>query len=100
MPSSPDGDRVLVVDDDALIVDAVTMAFRYEGFDVAKATTGAEALAIAAGWQPDLIVLDWSLPDIYGVEVSRRLRREGSNAAILFLTAKDTLDDKVEALRA
>jgi two-component system OmpR family response regulator len=100
MPNSPDGDRVLVVDDDALIVDAVTMAFRYEGFDVAKAMTGAEALAIAASWQPDLIVLDWSLPDIEGVEVSKRLRREGSSAAILFLTAKDTLEHKVEALRA
>jgi two-component system OmpR family response regulator len=94
------GSRVLVVDDELLIVDAVAMAFRYEGFEVAKAMTGSEALAIASSWDPDLIVLDWRLPDIEGIEVSRRLRREGSKAGILFLTAKDTLDDKIEALRA
>jgi len=100
MPSGVDGDRVLVVDDDSLIVDALAMAFRYEGFDVAKAMTGNDALAIAGSWAPHLIVLDWALPDIDGVEVGRRLRREGSEAAILFLTAKDTLEHKVEALRA
>jgi len=100
MPSGPDGDRVLVVDDDTLIVEALAMAFRYEGFDVAKATTGGDALAIAGSWEPHLIVLDWALPDIDGVEVGRRLRREGSGAAILFLTARDTLEHKVEALRA
>jgi two-component system OmpR family response regulator len=92
--------RVLVVDDDALIVDAVAMAFRYEGFEVAKASTGSDALAIAGSWDPDLIVLDWALPDIQGVDVGRQLRREGRTAAILFLTAKDTLEHKVEALRA
>ena len=94
------GDRVLVVDDELLIVEAVATAFRYEGFEVAKAMTGAEALAIAGSWDPDLIVLDWRLPDIEGVEVGRRLRREGSKAGILFLTAKDTLEHKVEALHA
>ena len=94
------GDRVLVVDDDALIVDAVAMAFRYEGFEVAKAMTGSEAIAIAGSWSPDLIVLDWSLPDIQGVDVGKQLRREGSSAGILFLTAKDTMEHKVEALRA
>ncbi len=100
MPGAVDGDRVLVVDDDPLIVDALALAFRYEGFDVAKATTGNDALAIAGVWGPHLIVLDWALPDLDGVEVGRRLRREGSDAAILFLTAKDTLEHKVEALRA
>ena len=100
MSSATDADRVLIVDDDALIVDALAMAFRYEGFDVAKAMNGGDALAIAGSWEPQLIVLDWALPDIEGVEVGRRLRRDGSNAAILFLTARDTLDDKVAALRA
>jgi two-component system OmpR family response regulator len=102
MPSSLDGvgHRVLVVDDELLIVDAVAMAFRFEGFEVAKAMTGADALAIASSWDPDLIVLDWRLPDIEGVEVGRRLRREGCRAGILFLTAKDTLEHKVEALAA
>jgi two-component system, OmpR family, response regulator len=93
-------DRVLVVDDDVLIVDAVAMAFRYEGFEVAQALTGGEAISIAQSWEPDLIVLDWALPDIQGVDVGRHLRREGSSAAILFLTAKDTLEHKIEALRA
>ncbi len=102
MPSSAEGVgyRVLVVDDEPLIVDAVAMAFRFEGFDVAKAMTGAEALSIAGSWDPDLIVLDWRLPDIEGVEVGRRLRREGCRAGILFLTAKDMLEHKVEALAA
>jgi two-component system OmpR family response regulator len=102
MPSPLDGvgHRVLVVDDELLIVDAVAMAFRFEGFEVAKAMTGAEALSIASSWDPDLIVLDWRLPDIEGVEVGRRLRREGSTAGILFLTAKDMLEHKVEALAA
>jgi two-component system, OmpR family, response regulator len=102
MPSSVEGVgyRVLVVDDEPLIVDAVAMAFRFEGFEVAKAMTGAEALSIAGSWDPDLIVLDWRLPDIEGVEVGRRLRREGSRAGILFLTAKDMLEHKVEALAA
>jgi two-component system OmpR family response regulator len=94
------GHRVLVVDDDALIVDAVAMAFRFEGFEVAKAVNGNEALSIARSWDPDLIVLDWRLPDIEGVEVGRRLRRDGSRAGILFLTAKDMLENKVEALAA
>jgi two-component system OmpR family response regulator len=102
MPNSAEGVgyRVLVVDDEPLIVDAVAMAFRFEGFDVAKAMTGAEALSIAGSWDPDLIVLDWRLPDIEGVEVGRRLRREGCRAGILFLTAKDMLEHKVEALAA
>jgi two-component system, OmpR family, response regulator len=91
---------VLVVDDEPSIVDAVATAFRYDGFDVTEATTGGEALATAQAWGPDLIVLDWLLPDIEGIEVARRLRLDGSKAAIMYLTAKDTAESKVEALRA
>ncbi len=93
------GSRVLVVDDEPSIVDAVATAFRYDGFEVDEATTGGEALLVAAQSEPDLIVLDWMLPDIEGIEVSRRLRERGSTAAILFLTAKDSVADKVDALR-
>jgi two-component system OmpR family response regulator len=91
--------RVLVVDDEPSIVDAVSTALRYEDYDVKQAATGRDGLALAAEFQPDLIVLDWMLPDIEGTEVVRRLHERGFSPAVLFLTARDTVDDKVEALR-
>jgi two-component system OmpR family response regulator len=97
---SDSGSRILVVDDEPSIVDAVATALGYEGFDVAQARTGREALDQATAFDPDLIVLDWMLPDIDGIEVGRRLREQGNGAAILFLTAKDAVENKVEALRA
>jgi two-component system, OmpR family, response regulator len=92
--------RVLVVDDEPSIVDAVSTALRYEGFDVSQAESGREALRLAGELEPDLIVLDWMLPDLNGLEVGRRLRDQGFKTAILFLTAKDAVENKVEALRA
>ena len=92
--------RILVVDDEPSIVDAVATALRYEGYEVEEASTGLEALAAVGREEPDLIVLDWMLPDIDGVEVGRRLRERGFRMAVLFLTAKDATEDKVEALRA
>jgi two-component system OmpR family response regulator len=92
--------RILVVDDEPSIVDAVSTALRYEGYTVDEALTGREALAAVARAEPDLIVLDWMLPDIEGIEVGRRLRARGFKTAVLFLTAKDATEHKVEALRA
>jgi len=92
--------RILVVDDEPSIVDAVATALRYEGFDVDEAGTGRAALTAVADAEPDLIVLDWMLPDLEGIEVGRRLRAQGFKTAILFLTAKDGVENKVEALRA
>jgi two-component system, OmpR family, response regulator len=92
--------RVLVVDDEPSIVDAVSTALRYEGFDVSQAESGREALRLAGELEPDLIVLDWMLPDLNGLEVGRSLRDQGFKTAILFLTAKDAVENKVEALRA
>jgi two-component system OmpR family response regulator len=92
--------RILVVDDEHSIVDAVATALRYEGYDVEEATTGRQALSTVATFDPDLIVLDWMLPDVDGLEVGRRLRAQGYKTAILFLTAKDAVENKVEALRA
>jgi two-component system OmpR family response regulator len=92
--------RILVVDDEASIVDAVATALRYEGYVVDEAATGQEAIAAVANTEPDLMVLDWMLPDIAGIEVGRRLRERGFKTAILFLTAKDAVENKVEALRA
>ena len=94
------GERILVVDDERMIVDAVATALRYEGYTVEEATTGRQALDAVARFEPDLIVLDWMLPDIEGIEVGRRLREQGLKTAVLFLTAKDATEDKVEALRA
>jgi two-component system, OmpR family, response regulator len=92
--------RILVVDDEPSIVDAVSTALRYEGFDVSEAASGREALRLAGELEPGLIVLDWMLPDVNGLEVGRRLRERGFKTAILFLTAKDAVENKVEALRA
>src|ERR1700758_600397 len=92
--------RILVVDDEPSIVDAVSTALRYEGFDVSQAQSGREALRVAGEVEPNLIVLDWMLPDLNGLEVGRRLREQGFETAILFLTAKDAVENKVEALRA
>jgi two-component system, OmpR family, response regulator len=92
--------RILVVDDESSIVDAVSTALRYEGFDVEEASTGRDALAAAARFEPDLVILDWMLPDIEGIEVGRQFRQQGFKAAILFLTAKDAVENKVDALRA
>ena len=94
------GQRILVVDDEPSIVDAVATALRYEGFEVDEATAGREALRSVAEREPDLVVLDWMLPDLEGIEVGRRMRERGFKSAILFLTAKDTVENKVQALRA
>src|SRR5207245_2381217 len=92
--------KILVVDDEPSIVDAVATALRYEGYAVEEAKTGREALSAVARFEPDLVVLDWMLPDIEGIEVGRRLRAQGFKTAVLFLTAKDATENKVEALRA
>jgi two-component system OmpR family response regulator len=94
------GARILVVDDEPSIVDAVATALRYEGYEVEEATNGRDALEAVVRAEPDLVVLDWMLPDIEGIEVGRRLRARGFQTAILFLTAKDATENKVEALRA
>jgi two-component system, OmpR family, response regulator len=94
------GSRIVVVDDEGSIVDAVATALRYEGFDVREAGNGRDALRLVGEFEPDLIVLDWMLPDIEGIEVGRRLREQGFKTAILFLTAKDAVEHKVDALRA
>ena len=88
-----------MVDDEASIVDAVATALRYE-VEIEEASTGRQALTAVARFEPSLIVLDWMLPDIEGIEVGRRLRARGDKTAILFLTAKDAVEDKVDALRA
>ena len=91
---------ILVVDDEESIREAVSMALRYEGFDVRGAASGGDALASIAADAPDLIVLDWMLPDLSGIDLERDLRERGFTMPILFLSAKDAIEDKVDALSA
>ncbi|WP_051745637.1 response regulator transcription factor [Streptomyces yerevanensis] len=92
--------RLLVVDDEPNIRDLLSETFRLVGFDVTAAGTGVEALNAAHAAPPDLVVLDVMLPDLDGYEVARILRRDGCETPVLFLTARDTVRDRVEGLSA
>jgi len=98
----PDGHpvRVLVVDDEATLTELLSMALRYEGWDVKAAIDGQGALKIAREFRPDAVVLDIMLPDLDGLEVLRRLRAERPAVPVLFLTAKDAVEDRVAGLTA
>jgi two-component system OmpR family response regulator len=89
---------VLVVDDEPSLVVAVSTSLRYEGFEVDVAVTGRDALTLAQEDPPDLVILDVMLPGLDGLEVTRRLRADGVDVPILFVTARDTLHDKVAGL--
>ena len=90
--------QVLVVDDEPNIRELVQVALKFHGCAVSTAATGADALRQAESVRPDLIVLDVVLPDIDGFEVCRRLRSEGNEVPVIFLTARDTSSDTVTGL--
>jgi len=90
--------RVLVVDDEPNIVDVISMALRYEGFEVASAGTGAEALTAVRTQRPHVMLLDVMLPDMEGFDVARRLGAERARVPIIFLTARDATEDRVRGL--
>jgi two-component system OmpR family response regulator len=92
--------RVLVVDDEASLSELLSMALRYEGWEIRTAADGAEALRTARDFRPDVVVLDVMLPDMDGLTVLRRLRAEVSDVPTLFLTAKDAVADRVAGLTA
>jgi two-component system OmpR family response regulator len=98
----PDGSplRVLVVDDEPNIAELLRMALRYEGWEVAVALTGSQAVNTARKQVPDAVVLDMMLPDFDGMEVLRRLRTEQPDVPVLFLTARDAVEDRVAGLTA
>ena len=95
----PRDQRVLVVDDDPAINDLLASGLRFVGFDVDVAARGYDALATVAERMPDVVVLAVMLPDCDGFEVCRRLRERGVQVPVVFLTARDTTDDKVNGLR-
>ncbi|WP_252975257.1 response regulator transcription factor [Janibacter melonis] len=98
----PDGSpvRVLVVDDEANLTELLSMALRYEGWDVRTAGTGTAAVRAAKDFGPDAVVLDMMLPDFDGMEVLRRMREHDEAVPVLFLTAKDAVEDRVAGLTA
>jgi two-component system OmpR family response regulator len=89
--------RVLVVDDERSITDALATALRYEGFETREAHDGRGAVRAIDDLRPDLVVLDVMLPDLDGLEVARRVR-EGRRIPVIFLTAKDATEDKLAGL--
>ena len=96
----PDGSpvRVLVVDDEVNIAELLAMALRYEGWDLAMAHSGTDAVSTARDFRPDAVVLDMMLPDIDGLEVLRRLRGESPEVPVLFLTARHSVEDRISGL--
>jgi DNA-binding response OmpR family regulator len=91
------GGRVLVVEDDVEIADVLRRSLRQEGYEVRTSADGVDALDVATGFVPDLVVLDLGLPRLDGVEVCRRLRAEG-DVPILMLTARAETEDRVGGL--
>jgi two-component system, OmpR family, response regulator len=92
--------RVLVVDDEVNLAELVSMALRYEGWDVAMAHSGSKAVSVAKTFKPDAVVLDMMLPDFDGMEVLRRIRGIDPRLPVLFLTARDSVEDRVAGLTA
>ena len=90
--------KVLVVDDEASIRALLSATLRLTGFEVRVASGGREALAAAAEYAPDLVVLDVMMPDLDGFEVAQRLRTSGRPVPVLFLTARDSVEDRISGL--
>ncbi|MEV0846210.1 response regulator transcription factor [Streptomyces sp. NPDC049954] len=101
-PSRPEARavRVLVVDDETSITELLSMALRYEGWEIRSAADGASAVRVAREFRPDAVVLDMMLPDMDGLSVLQRMRRERPETPVLFLTAKDAVEDRIAGLTA
>jgi two-component system OmpR family response regulator len=98
----PDGSplRVLVVDDESTLAELLSMALRYEGWETRTAGDGLTAARVARDFRPDAVILDVMLPDIDGLEVLRRLRSELPQLPVLFLTARDAVEDRIAGITA
>ena len=98
----PDGTpvRVLVVDDEPTLTELLASVLRYEGWDIRTAADGSSAVRAAREFQPDAVILDIMLPDFDGLEVLRRLRADQPHVGVLFLTARDAVEDRVAGITA
>ena len=92
--------RILVVDDEAVLAEMVSLALRYEGWTIGTAADGASAVATARELRPDAVVLDVMLPDMSGLDVLRTLRENSPGLPVLLLTAKDAVEDRIAGLTA
>ena len=92
--------NVLVVDDETVLAEMVSMALRYEGWNIATAGDGSSAIASARAQRPDVVVLDVMLPDMSGLEVLHKLREDNPQLPVLLLTAKDAVEDRIAGLTA
>ncbi|SPM39797.1 DNA-binding response regulator, OmpR family, contains REC and winged-helix (wHTH) domain [Mycobacterium numidiamassiliense] len=92
--------NVLVVDDESVLAEMVSMALRYEGWNIATAGDGSSAIASARAQRPDVVVLDVMLPDMSGLDVLHKLREENPQLPVLLLTAKDGVEDRIAGLTA
>jgi two-component system OmpR family response regulator len=98
----PDGSplRALVVDDEPMLQDLLSMALRYDGWEVRSAASGTAGVRAAREFSPDVVLLDVMLPDIDGLEVLRRMRGTDPDVPVLFLTAKDAVEDRIAGITA
>ncbi|MDJ0707947.1 MAG: response regulator transcription factor [Leptolyngbyaceae cyanobacterium MO_188.B28] len=92
--------KILLVDDEVELTDPLSRLLRREGYDVDVATDGAEGSCLVRSGQYDLLILDWMLPQQSGLSICQQLRIQGDKTPVLFLTAKDTVDDRVQGLDA
>jgi len=92
--------RILIVEDEAKLAQFIELELKYEGYEVTVANDGFAGLTQARESTPDLLILDWMLPGISGLEICRRLRQTGSTVPVILLTAKDEISDRVEGLDA
>jgi two-component system OmpR family response regulator len=98
METEIDSARLLVVDDEQTILQLLSASLRFVGYDVVTAANGAEAVRAAAISRPDLVLLDVMMPDVDGFEVVQRLRSAGRHVPVIFLTARDEVQDRVTGL--
>jgi two-component system OmpR family response regulator len=98
----PDGTpvRVLVVDDEPNLAEVMSSVLRHEGWDVRTEGTGMSAVRAGREFRPDAVVLDMMLPDFDGMEVMRRLREDNPRVGVLFLTARDSVEDRIAGITA
>jgi two-component system response regulator MprA len=92
-------ERILIIEDDEAILKVLRRALVYEGYQVDTALDGENGLALARDYHPDLVIIDWMLPGMDGLEVCQRLRSTGK-IPLMMLTAKDTVQDRVQGLDA